>query len=220
VVLVDANQRFQKGDVLAARLSIPAGHKTEIMAQPVTYYLQMLPVLKSFEHFLHQQGHKDASLKVGEDVGQIDMVACASPHWGPPWLGGTTQTVNTVIANCVHKNGWAMKQLVQTQPAVVFLVGQASWNMFRQSFGHLVRSASPLPPIPEDGPYTLLQLTAAQEHAWNLLSRREKRNTNYLRACPANSASTSNSLRDAPTASLLRKSRTAIIFSNRRQLQL
>jgi len=56
-----------------------------------------------------------------------------------------------------------MKQLVQTRPAIVFLVGQASWNMFRQSFGHLIHSTAPLPVFPEDGPYTLLRMTTQQE---------------------------------------------------------
>ena len=56
-----------------------------------------------------------------------------------------------------------MKQLLQTRPAIVFLVGQASWNMFRQSFGHLIKAQPPLPPFPGDGPYTLLRLTTQQE---------------------------------------------------------
>jgi hypothetical protein len=99
---VDTNHRFQRGDGLAARLNVPAERKTEIVRQALSYYLhylQMVPVLKSFEQFLHQYGHPDASLKLGEDVGQIDMVACASPHWGPQCLGGTMQSVNTVAAN-------------------------------------------------------------------------------------------------------------------------
>jgi hypothetical protein len=87
------------------------------------------------------------------------MVACASPHWGPQWLGGNGQVVNTIISNCVHKNAWAMKQLVQTRPAILYLVGQASWNMFRQSFGYLIKAEPWLPVYPEDGPYTLLRLT-------------------------------------------------------------
>jgi hypothetical protein len=91
------------------------------------------------------------------------MVACASPHWGPEWLGGTSQSVNTIISNCVHKNAWALKQLVQTQPAILYLVGQASWNMFRHSFGKLIRSETSLPAFPEDGPYTLLKLTTEKE---------------------------------------------------------
>jgi hypothetical protein len=164
VVLVNADQKFQSGDLLAAPLNIPGGHKVAVYAQPIEYYLQMVPVLQGFEKFLRQQGHPGASLRVGEDVGQLDMVACASPHWGPQWLGGNSQSVNTIIRNCVHKNAWAMKQLVQTRPAVLFLVGQASWNMFRQSFGHLIHANATLPAYPDDGPYTLLRMTTQQEY--------------------------------------------------------
>jgi hypothetical protein len=114
--------------------------------------MQMVPVLTAFESFLKEKGHARAQLKIGEDVGQLDMVACASPQWGPQWLGGTSQSMHTIISNCVHKNAWALKQLVQTRPAIVFLVGQASWDMFRQSFGHLIRSKATLPTLPEDGP--------------------------------------------------------------------
>jgi hypothetical protein len=160
VVLVDVGQRFEAGDLLAARVAVPGGNSVEVYAQTAAYYLQMMPVMERFETFLRSQGHTDAHLRVGEDVGQLDMVGCASPHWGPQWLGGTTQGVNTVVSNCVQKNAWAMKQLVQARPAVLFLVGQASWNMFRNSFGHLIRSQTPLPAVPEDGPYTLLRLTA------------------------------------------------------------
>jgi hypothetical protein len=163
VVLVDAGEKFAAGDLLAARLSVPAGHRTDIYAEPISYYTQMLPVLQTFETFLKQQGHADATLRVGEDVGQVDMIACATPHWGPPWLGGNVQSVNTIISNCVRKNAWAMKQLVQTKPAVLFLVGQASWNMFRQCFGHLLVMKTPLPEFPEDGAYTLLRMTTQQE---------------------------------------------------------
>jgi hypothetical protein len=163
VVLVDANKRFEKDDLLAARLEVPAGHQTDVYAQPIDYYTQMAPVLTAFEAFLKEKGHAGAHLQIGEDVGQLDMVACASPHWGPQWLGGTTQSVHTVISNCVHKNAWALKQLVQTRPAILFLVGQASWNMFRQSFGHLIRSKTALPTLPEDGPFTLLRMSTQQE---------------------------------------------------------
>jgi len=163
VVLVDTNAKFAKGDLLAARLNVPAGLRANIYAEPITYYRQIVPVLQKFEAFLKAKGHADAHLQVGEDVGQLDMVACASPHWGQPWLGCSNQRVNTINSNCVHKNSWAMKQLVQTRPSVVFLVGQASWNMFRQSFGHLIKARPSLPIYPEDGPYTLLRLTTQQE---------------------------------------------------------
>jgi hypothetical protein len=177
VVLADANTRFEKDDLLAARLDVPTGHKIDVYAQPIGYYMQMAPVLSAFEAFLKEKGHTTAHLQIGEDIGQLDMVACASPHWGPQWLGGTSQSVNTVISNCVHKNAWAIKQLVQTRPAILFLVGQASWNMFQQSFGHLIRSKTPLPTLPEDGPFTLLRMTTEQSAGWNFRRRSVQRST-------------------------------------------
>jgi hypothetical protein len=56
-----------------------------------------------------------------------------------------------------------VKQLLQTQPAVLFLVGQQSWTMFRRSFGRLVKSDPPIPAVPVDGPYTLLRHTVSNE---------------------------------------------------------
>src|SRR6516164_8517438 len=151
------------GEPNPTAIQVPGGRKAEIYGQAIGYYTQMLPALDSFTAFLRAKGHADAALKVGEDVGQLDMVACASPHWGPQWLGGVSQSVNTIIANCVHRNAWAMKQLVQTRPAVLFLVGQASWSMFQRSFAHLVQADPPLPAVPEDGPYTLLRHTTQHD---------------------------------------------------------
>jgi hypothetical protein len=164
VVLFNLGARFAAGDVLAAKLNVPPGLDADIYQQSITYYTQLLPVLGAFESFLATKGHPNAKLRVGEDVGQLDMVACASPHWGPQWLGGTSQSVNTVVKNCVQKNAWAMKQLLQTRPAILFLVGQSSWTMFRHSFGHLVNGPQALPTVPEDGPYTLLSLTTKNEY--------------------------------------------------------
>jgi len=163
VVLFNSGDHFAQGDLLAAMISVPAGQPVDVYDQPIGYYTQMLPVLSDFEAFLESKGHAGAQLKVGEDVAQLDMVACASPHWGPQWLGGTSQSVNTVIKNCVQKNAWALKQWLQTQPAVLFLVGQSSWTMFLQSFGHLVKAAPAIPTVPADGPYTLLRQTATND---------------------------------------------------------
>jgi hypothetical protein len=169
VLLFDAeapDNRFAKGAVIAARLSVPQGDKVDIYQQQISYYEQFVPVLQQFETFLAAKGHKDASLRVGEDVGQLDMVACASPHWGAPFLGGTSAAAATVISNCVSKNAWAIKQLVQTRPAVLFLVGESSYDMFQASFGGLIKP--PLPKAPADGAFTLLSETVDPDHPRNI----------------------------------------------------
>ncbi len=158
------DNRFKKGDLIAAKLDVPAGHKAEVIAQQIGYYEQFVPVLSSFEGFLKKKGHHSANLHIGEDVGQLDMVACASPHWGPQWLGGSLASENTVIDNCVTKNAWAMKQLVQTNPAVLFLVGEASYNMFLKAFGQLIKANPALPKHPVDGAFTLLRATTDPHH--------------------------------------------------------
>jgi hypothetical protein len=81
VVLFDLDTKFAKGDVIAAKLCVPSGKKVEVYDQPISYYTRMLPILAGFETHLKKKGHADAKLSVGEDVGQLDMVACASPHW-------------------------------------------------------------------------------------------------------------------------------------------
>jgi hypothetical protein len=161
VLLFDAlppDNRFNRGDVIAAKLEVPSGKEVEVYQQQIGYYEQFVPVLQQFENFLVAQGHADASLRVGEDVGQLDMVACASPHWSPLFLGGTTPAETTIINNCVTKNAWAIKQLVQTRPAVLFLVGESSYDMFRSAFGRLIQP--PLTDAPPDGAFTLLRETA------------------------------------------------------------
>jgi hypothetical protein len=164
VLLFDVNpphNRFQKGDTLAALLDVPVGRKATIYAEAIGYYQRILPVLGRFESFLKSKGHHDARLRVGEDVCQLDMVACASPHWGPPWLGGSGAKVQEVIDNCVTKNAWALKQLLQTSPVVVFLVGEATFNMFRYAFGRLIHAEPALPVSPDDGVFTLLRATTS-----------------------------------------------------------
>jgi hypothetical protein len=163
VVLFDPmppNNRFKQGDVIAAQLDVPVGKKAEVNAQQVGYYERMVPVLARFEQTLRAKGHPHVGLRVGEDVGQLDMVACASPHWGPQWLGGSKQSVQTIIANCVSKNAWAIKQFVQTRPAVLFLVGESTYAMFRHAFGQLIKADPALPVRPEDGAFSLLRATS------------------------------------------------------------
>jgi hypothetical protein len=162
VVLFDPappNNRFTAGDVIAGQITVPPGQTVQVYEQQVGYYERIVPMLAAFTSFLKAKGHAGASLRVGEDVCQLDMVACASPHWGQPWLGGSDHSVQTIISNCVAKNGWAIKQLVQTRPVLLLLVGEASFQMFRDAFGHYIRSSMTLSPTPADGAYTLLRAT-------------------------------------------------------------
>ena len=154
--------RFAAGDVLAARLDVPAGEAVEVYQQQIGYYEQFVPTLDRFQELLRGRGHADANLRIGEDVCQLDMVACASPHWKPSFLGGEKSEL-AVIDNCVRKNAWAMKQFVQTRPAVLYLVGEASWNMFNDAFGALIKRDPPVSRHPVDGAFTLLHETTDPE---------------------------------------------------------
>jgi len=162
VVLFDTHEptnRFAAGDVLAAKLSVPAGESVQVYRQQVGYYEQFVPTLKSFDTYLRTRGYAGAPLQMGEDVCQLDMVACASPHWTPAFLGGTPTDEHTIINNCVLRNGWVIKQLVQTQPAVLYLVGEATFNMFWSALGRLLVRTPELTSPPPDGAFTLLRET-------------------------------------------------------------
>lgn len=160
---LDFDNRFEAGDVIAARLDVPAGVPVEIEQQQIGYYEQIVPVLTLFEAFLQDKGEAHISLQVGEDVAQLDMVACASPHWNPAFLGGTEESEQTIITNCVVKMGWGIKQFIQTRSAVLFIVGESSYSMFKNAFGNLLKSATPLPEKPVDYAFTLLRDTVENE---------------------------------------------------------
>jgi nucleoside phosphorylase len=172
VVLFDLfppNNAFAAGEVIAGRVAVPEGLQMEVLQEPQGYYTQFLPALHRFQDTLRAAGHTSANLQIGEDVTQLDMVACASPHWKPEFLGGTPQSVVEIVDNCVGRNAWAIKQLIQTRPAVLFVVSQSSWNMLRQFFGAHVVRAQPLPDRPEDHDFTLLRLTTDPMQPCNLV---------------------------------------------------
>jgi len=166
VLLLDPfepNNIFRAGDLIAGRLAVPGGIQVDIQQQQQGYYMQFVPVLQQFQETLRKSGHADATLQVGEDVCQLDMVACASPHWNPEFLGGSSDTVGRIVDNCVSRNGWAIKQLVQTRPAVLYIVSESSWKMFHAAFGAHVRRTPPLSTAPVDKDFTLLRETTAAE---------------------------------------------------------
>jgi len=163
VVLVSSGTKFKKGDLLAAKLSVPAGKPVNIDRQLVTYYNQFVPVIDYFNNFLESNGNAEPNVRMCEDVCQLDMVACASPHWAPPFMGGK-KTENEVISNCLSTNAWVIKQLVQTKPAVIYIIGETSYAMFRDNFGKLIKSNNPLNASKADGAFTLLRQTTDLEN--------------------------------------------------------
>jgi nucleoside phosphorylase len=146
---------FSAGDVLAAKLAVPGGIQTEVYQEQQGYYMQFVPTLAQFQDYLREKGHTKASLRIGEDVSQLDMVACASPHWTEGFLGNE---LKTVVNNCVSKNAWAIKQFVQSKPAVLFIVSESSWNMFNEAVGKFVEPGK-ISAYPADQSYTLLRET-------------------------------------------------------------
>jgi nucleoside phosphorylase len=162
VVLCDASpphDTFSAGDVIAGKMAVPAGIQVEVQQQQQTYYTQFVPVLRRLEDAIRKSGYPSAALRIGEDVSQLDMVACASPHWSPAYLGGDQAGVDRIVAACVSRNAWAMKQIVQSRPAVIYVVGYASWKMFDGAFGAHVRRSTPLSAAPADFDFTLLRET-------------------------------------------------------------
>ena len=167
VLLFDShppNNSFKAGDTIAGRLNVPEGKLTEVMREQIGYYEQFVPTLEQFQETIRKSGHKNATLQMGEDVCQLDMVACASPHWNPGFLGGTTASEDTIINNCVVTNAWAMKQLIHTKPAVLFLVGESTWDMFKDNFGTLVKRKPAISTHPADNAFTLLRETTDLDH--------------------------------------------------------
>jgi nucleoside phosphorylase len=158
------NNTFKAGDVIAGQLAVPGGIRVEVQQQQQGYYMQFVPVLQRFERTLQRQGIEHAKVQIGEDVSQLDMVACASPHWKPGFLGGTPESVQTIVDSCVTKNAWAIQQFLQVHPAVLYIVSERSWDMFRASFGAYVRRDPPLSIKPVDGDFTLLRETTDAQH--------------------------------------------------------
>jgi nucleoside phosphorylase len=162
VLLFDSyapNNAFAAGDVIAGKLAVPEGIQVEVMQQQQGYYMQFVPVLQHLQDTLRTSGHPTAELRIGEDVAQLDMVACASPHWNAGFLGGSASSIAAIVDNCVSDNAWAIKQMVQTRPAVLYIVSQSSWNMFHAAFGAHVRRDPPISSHPIDKDFTLLRET-------------------------------------------------------------
>lgn len=75
----------------------------------------------------------------GEDLGLLDMAACASARWSES--AGVDK--GEVIGNCVKKNNFAWAQLLQSRPRVLFFSGKEAWNMFCDALQAQAGDAAP-----------------------------------------------------------------------------
>jgi len=129
-VFFDKEQLFMEGAVIAARIELPESEIAELIQEEVGYYKRFRDILKQFKE-MAGIALQDSDLRLGEDVCQADMVACASPGWDS-WFTAEAQT--GIIDECVHKRGWLAQQLLQTQPLMVVFAGLRAFNMFQQRF--------------------------------------------------------------------------------------
>lgn len=118
---------FRKGAWIAARLVLPEVDDVAIYSHTVDYYERILPSLKKLSARLQadQPPGTRVELRVGEDVSQHDMVACASPGWHKYGI-----PVERIVANCAGDKAFALRQLIQSRPAVLILVGSSVAEMF------------------------------------------------------------------------------------------
>lgn len=129
-VFIDRGQCFRKDDLIAAKPDLPVGQETELIHETVGYYQRFRSILKRLKEMAGGP-IQQADLRMGEDVCQADMVACASPGWGS-WFSDEAR--EGIIRECVHKRGWVAQQLLQTCPAVVVFAGLSAYRMFHQRF--------------------------------------------------------------------------------------
>jgi hypothetical protein len=95
-------------------------------------------------------------LEVAEDVSQLDMVACASPGWSDKYEIDKDE----VVEQCVRNHAWVLKQLVQSQPAVIVFSGRSAFKMFNDLMGSHI---SPQVDIDQDV-YGVLTDTVRRPH--------------------------------------------------------
>lgn len=137
---INSKIQFKKGDVIAAKLHLNKNVETPVYHNITGYYERFISVLDDFKKVLENSANEKNNLKeilgrinftIGEDVAQHDMIACASPGWTSIY----DIPNDRVIQNCVQDNSWVVKQVIQSQPQVIVLVGGSSLSMFLDIFG-------------------------------------------------------------------------------------
>ena len=155
VVLFGPEQSFKSGEIIAGYMDLPQGVELPVQQNVVGYYQRVIPILEQVSGWLRSQKHLP-NLQMAEDVCQLDMVACASPGWGAQFEINKEQ----VVENCVNKNAWVVKQLVQSNPKVIVFSGESAFAMFNRMFEPFIT-----PKLQSNMEvYGLLKMTARDPH--------------------------------------------------------
>lgn len=128
--------QFEAGAVIAGKIDLSTPQETRLKRDLTGYYERMVPILQTLTYLGGTQ-LRGAQLSVGEDVAQMNMVACASPAWNAKYnIEG--QNLNAITTNCVsnaHDKAFVIKQLIQTRPPVLMIVSISSLLMFHKYLG-------------------------------------------------------------------------------------
>jgi uracil-DNA glycosylase len=154
----NTSDRFLPGDVIAGRVGRLAG-KAPLFAQGVGYNQRFLYVLNRLQQRLSGE-LADPELSIGEDVSQHDMVACASPGWSSNYDIPTDR----IASNCVQESRFVERQLLQSRPAVIVLVGSAAVQMFQGVFKDEMKDLQWLDQGKPRDIYDLLRETTSRAH--------------------------------------------------------
>jgi hypothetical protein len=120
---------FKKGDIIAGMLEAPKDIQTDIYENATAYYQRFLNVLNKFKEMAGGE-LAQANLRIGEDVEQHDMIACASPGWSSTYDIPTER----ITDNCVLNHDFVVSQFIRSQPKLLVIVGGSSLDMFARVF--------------------------------------------------------------------------------------
>lgn len=121
---------FEKGDVIAGQLALPENVETEVLREPVGYYLRFQKMIETFRA-MGDEALGNSQVRLGEDASMGDMVSCASPGWNAYFPDATRMGI---VEECVKKRQHFRKQVIQSRPAVIVFSGGAALEMFMEAF--------------------------------------------------------------------------------------
>lgn len=92
----------------------------------------------------------EMNFEMGEDVSMHDMVACATPGWSKSQY---CIPQDDLIGNCVKKNRYTARQIIQSRPALIVFSGVDAFAMFCENFSSFISPAPKLAEMRTRKPY-------------------------------------------------------------------